>query len=66
MGEFKPVASGDGSWAHNPGEETEVSTAGNPGPFGITDMPARAPAPKPRPAKNDRLLRGVPGAEAEE
>lgn len=60
MGEFKPMASGDGSWAHPPEDDVAVGQA-LAGPFVVTEMPARPPTPPPPSPKTQHLLRGVAG-----
>jgi hypothetical protein len=61
MGEWKQHIDADGSWAHAPDEEAQVGSL-PPGPFGVSDMPFRKPAPPPVPEKTRKLLRGVPGS----
>jgi len=65
MGDFKPLANGDGSWAHPPEDDTPTGQM-PPGPFQVTDMPARPPVPAAPSPKTQRLLRGVAGADGPE
>lgn len=61
MGEFKPMASGDGSWAHAPEDAEATKSQMPPGPFQVTDMPARPPVPPAKSPQTRHLLGGVAG-----
>jgi len=65
MGDFRPMDA-DGSWAHPP--ETEEVPRGQlpPGPFQVTDMPARPPVPPQPSPQTERLLRGVAPADGDD
>lgn len=63
MGEFKPSSTADGSWAHPPEDDKAATGQMPPGPFQVTDMPARPPVPPAVSPETQRLLRGVAPAD---